>query len=41
MPDGDAPLSYQFALVGVDQFTPAGPRNPGAAVTMRGDGGGL
>jgi hypothetical protein len=34
MPDGDAPLSYQIALVGVDQFTPAGPRNPGEGVTI-------
>jgi hypothetical protein len=34
MPDGDAPLSYQIALVGVDQFTPEGPRNPGEVVTI-------
>lgn len=41
MPDGDAPLSYQFALVGVDKFTPAGPPNPGDGVTIGGDPAGL
>jgi hypothetical protein len=41
MPDGDAPLSYQIALVGEDKFTPAGAPRSGDGVTISGDPGGL
>jgi hypothetical protein len=37
MPDGGAPLSYQIALMGVVQFTPADPLNPGEVVTIGSD----